>query len=160
MLKYLLPAILFITSCFAGEDLGAIEKSVTPVVRKYFPDAQIKVEGDSYVAKRETMEFQVHSRYKSGEIDPKAHAEEGPNEKGFLLQVMRVKGPYEGAAMVPQSLSEPYWTTYVNAVPTADGSGHWHILLSYGVELDQSFRSELMKALPRKAQGAGAPSPR
>src|SRR5262245_32388640 len=75
---------------------------MTAAIHKHCPDAAIEVSKDGFVAKSGTMKFTVHGRSKTGEISAHTHQQEGPNFKGFLLQVSVRDGKYAGAAVVPQ----------------------------------------------------------
>lgn len=151
MLPRILPLLVMSSVCLA-EDTGvaALERAITPVVQKYFPDAKVQSEGNTVVAKHGTMMFSVHNISKTGEISPKVYQEEGPNYRGFLLQISREPGSYQGAAAAPQDLRGPYWTTHFDAVPTEDGSAYWHIRFSYGGRLDPDFQKALRDTLPKR----------
>lgn len=123
-------------------------KRLTAVIREHCPDAKFKVEGNTFTAKHGTMMFTVHGRFMSGEIRPKAHQEEGPNFKGFLLTVTLEQGHRVNQAATPQTLRQPYWKTYINDPLTEDGENQYWIRFSYGSRLDEKLKKAILDALP------------
>jgi hypothetical protein len=113
-----------------------------------FPDATIESTAKGITAKSGTMIFTVHSKAKNGEVSKETHQREGPNFKGFLLQVGLREGKYEGAAATPQTLREPYFPVFIDARPTADGSGHYSISFAYGSRFNQKAHAAIQAALP------------
>ena len=126
----------------------AVVERLSAEIRRLCPEARISVDGEKFVARHGTMTFTLHNRSKTGEISPETHQAEGPNYRGFILTIAREPGPYQGAAEIPQTLDEPYFSTFINAVPTADGRGHLRIGLSYGRQIDEQLKQALLAALP------------
>ena len=136
-----------ISSASAGQlELNA---RVTTLIRKHYPKAKITSDNGKFVAKHGTIVFTVHQRWKTGEVRKEAVQVEGPNFKGFLLSISVQEGEYEGAAMIPQTLREPYWQTYIDRPSTEDGTGHYVINFSYGSRLDRDFMQALFEVLPK-----------
>lgn len=134
---------------YAAAPPDALVRSLTTVIRKHCPDAEIEMIDQTFVAKSGTMKFTVHARSKTGEIFPRTHEDEGPNFKGFLLRVSMHPGPYEGAAVVPQTLQGPYYPTFIDASPTSTGDGYLWVSFAYGSRLDAELKQALLEALPR-----------
>jgi len=146
-----IAAVLMTASVgYAAPPPESLVRSLTATIRKHCPDAEIEVSEQGLVAKSGTMTFAVHSRSKTGEISPKTHEEEGPNFKGFLLRVSMQAGPYEGAAVVPQTLQGPYFPTFIDAVPTPTSDGHFWVNFSYGSRLDADLKQALLETIPQK----------
>ena len=153
MLKPLLLLVALIsTACAADSPLGEVDQSLTEIVRRYFPDAKIERAENAYIAKHGTMEFTVHNSSKTGEFSPQAGEEEGPNFKGFILDIRVNEGPYQGAAVVPQELRRPYWTTYITAERVPGKDKHYFIGFSYGGRLDPEFKAAIFTALKKMAE--------
>ena len=119
------------------------------LVTKYFPDAVIAQDNGTLSAKHGTMVFTIHRHWKTGEILKETDQVEGPNYKGFMISISVQDGKYEGQAMVPQTLNERYWLTYIDRPPTDDGKGHYVINFSYGSRLDRDFMKAIFEALPK-----------
>lgn len=79
-------------------------KRLTAVIRQHCPDAQFKVEKNTFTAKHGTMTYTVHGSFMTGEISPKTYQEEGPNFKGFLLTVTLEQGHRVNQAVTPQTM--------------------------------------------------------
>lgn len=127
----------------------ALVRSLTAKIRQHCPEAQIEVTEQAFIAKSGTMMFTVHNRSKTGEIFPTTHQEEGPNFKGFLLQVSLQDGPYQGAAVIPQTLQGPYFATLIDGPPTERGDQHYWVGFSYGSRLDPDLKQAILDAIPR-----------
>src|SRR5688572_9854766 len=141
---------VFLTICPAlGEvptDPGLLK--LLDVIRQQVPDAKIETTADSITAKSGTMMFTLHGRSKTGEVSPQTYQEEGPNFKGFVLKVTLTPGRYEGAAMVPQTLRDPYYPKFIDARPTADGASYYWVNFAYGSRFDKKVHNALHAALP------------
>jgi hypothetical protein len=148
MLKQLLLLVLLISTLSAAESpLAPLDASLTAIIQRYFPEAQIQRADNSFTAKHGTMEYTVHARSKTGEVFAQTHKEEGPNFTGFILSIRVNDGPYQGAAVVPQHLKEPYWTTYIQAEPVPNQDKHFFIHFSYGGRLNPEFQKAFYNAL-------------
>jgi hypothetical protein len=125
-----------------------LERTLTPIIQKYFPDAQFSKTNTEFVAKHGTMEFLVHGGNKTGEFAPEPRREEGPNYRGFLLQIQVLDDRFPMAAAVPQEIRHPYWTTFLDSAPLPGTKFHFLIGFSYGSRLDPVFRETIRAALP------------
>ena len=140
-------------SSVANEPLAAIADKIAPLVREHFPDAVITRDEKLFSASHGTTEFMVHPRQRDGKILATPEKVQGPNYKGFTLQIRIQPGRYAGAAIVPQDLKEPYWTTHIDG-PTVPGQdSHYWISFSYGGRLDEKFKTTLLDALPATKLG-------
>ena len=151
MLKTVL--LYFLTLSIAGADdsaLRSLDRAVTPLIQQYFPGAEVKRTDTSYAAKHDTMEFTVHGSSKTGQIAAETHKEEGPNHKGFFLQIDLCDGPYQGAAVIPQHLKRPYWTTFIDALSVPGQNKHLMVRFSYGGNLSAEFQKSALAALAKR----------
>ncbi|MBN1383928.1 MAG: hypothetical protein JW983_03475 [Elusimicrobia bacterium] len=141
---------LVVTAMFASP-IGQIEltESVSKLILKYYPDAEISQDNGNLVAKYGTMTFTVHGCSKIGRIFEKTKKVEGPNFKGFILCISVKNGKYGGQACVPQTLRRPYWQTYIDCPPTDDGEGYYAIDFSYGSSLDPKFMKAVLEVLSK-----------
>lgn len=121
------------------------------LVTKHFPDAVLSQDNGTFSAKHGTMVFTVHRHSKTGEIWKETDQVEGPNFRGFMISISVRDGKYEGQAVVPQSLNERYWQTYIDRPATEDGKGHYVINFSYGARLDRDFKKAVFEALPKSS---------
>jgi len=121
---------------------------VRNLVLKYFPEAQMAQDNSTFVAQQDTMIFTVHAIGMTGEIRETTNQLSGPNYKGFILRISTRDGEYQGQAVTPQTLRNPYWQTFMDRSLTEDGKGHYSINFSYGSRLDRQFKEELFKVLP------------
>jgi len=130
---------------------------IAGVIAKQCPDAQVTRDNAKLVAKYGTMTFTVHRRLRTGEILPKTGQVEGPNFRGFILEVSLARGGYEGPLEIPQTLKRPYWLTYIDRPPTQDGTGHYVINFSYGLQMDRELMKAILDVLPKaRTPAAGA----
>ena len=124
-------------------------KALSETIGKKCPEAKIEITKDAFIAKHGTMTFTLHSRAKTGEISPQTYQQEGPSFKGFILRVALEDGQYGGAAMVPQTLQEPYFAIFLDAPVTDDGKKHYQVHFSYGSRLDPELKKAILEAIPR-----------
>jgi hypothetical protein len=114
------------------------QSKLQSAIRQFDTKAVVVMEDGAYVYRHHTQTFKIHTILKTGEVSEKAHDEEGPNVDGILLDVTLQDGPYQGAAVIPQDLKGPYWTTFINAYQVADGRYLW-LRLSYGSRADKKL---------------------
>ena len=162
-MKSLLISILALSvatlPCIAERPPDELVKKLTSVIREYCPDATTEVTDQAFIAKYGTMLFTVHDEQMDGNILPKPRQVEGPNYKGFLLDIRMQKGPYDGQLGVPQVLHKPYWSTFFDGPSSEDGKNCSWINFSYGSQLDPKLKQAIMDALPKKRFPPPVPSP-
>jgi hypothetical protein len=123
-------------------------RKLTETIHKHCPDAKIEVTKEGFLAKFGTMMFTLHGRSKSGEVSRDTYSQEGPNFKGFILRVAVHEGKYQGAAVVPQTLQEPYFATFIDAPAVEKENKHYVIGFSYGSRIDPDLKNAIFEAIP------------
>ncbi len=103
----------------------------------------------------QTRKFWVYSRYMTGAIALQPEQEEGPDYQGFLMEISEHPGSYEGQLVSGQTLSEPYWKTYVAAYPTKGENRYLWISLSYGARTDSQLIEKIKQATASAASASG-----
>ncbi|MCA9040290.1 MAG: hypothetical protein KDA65_08095 [Planctomycetaceae bacterium] len=153
--------LLLLVVCFlcpkgmaATKEQTELELRIRSLIAEYFPDAHISQENDQLSASHGTMRFTVHGHSKTGERAGLTYQVEGPNFEGFLFSLSVNEGKYQGQAVIPQTLREPYWETYIDRPPTEDGAGHYVINFSYGSRLNQNFKLALFQLLPNSRRSS------
>jgi hypothetical protein len=76
---------------------------------------------------------------------------EGPDKDGFILNVFWNKGKYMGAAIVPGTIRNSHWKTFVNSYPTS-GHNPIYLALSYGEETNKDLLEKILKAVGNSAK--------
>jgi hypothetical protein len=145
---------LFAFAVAAGNALAEpppdeLVQKLTKVIRTHCPEAKIEVTKQEFIAKFETMMFTLHRRNKAGEVFPDTYQEEGPNWKGFMLRITLHDGKYQGAAVVPQTLQQPYFSTYIDASAAEQKDKHYFVAFSYGSRLDENLKKAIFEAIPK-----------
>ena len=138
----------------AGNSMAAppperLIKQLNETLRKHCPEAVIEVTKEGFTAKYGTIVYTLHNRSKTGEVYPQTYQQEGPNFKGFMLTISLQSGKYGGAAVVPQTLSGPYFPTFLDAVPTEDGKKYYQIHFSYGSQLAPELKKAIFETIPK-----------
>ncbi len=142
--------LMFDTTLFANELPKALIDNLTGIIESRCPAASIEIQNGVFLAKFETMMFTIHGSSKTGEISKKTHQQEGPNYKGFLLRVsLEEGGPFQGQAMVPQTLHQLYWETYIDRPPAKDGNAYYNVSFSYGSRIDKDLKQLIFSTIPR-----------
>lgn len=134
----------------AGPPPDEVMDRLTAAIREHSPDAKIEAAERGFTAKAGTMIFTLHRRSKTGEVFAQTDQREGPNFRGFMLSVSLLDGPYQGAAATPQTLKEPYFSTFLDARPAEGGRKHYWITFSYGGRLDERLKTAILEALPKE----------
>jgi len=135
---------------FADPPPAGLVTKLTAVIHEHCPDAQIAVTNGMFTAKSGTMMFTLHGIQMTGEILTNTFQEEGPNYKGFILNVEVEKGPYMGQAFGAQEHRGPYYPTFITFPRTEDGTNHYWITFAYGGGLDPKLKQAVFDALPGK----------
>lgn len=131
------------------KELVEVDRRLRETCRELCPSARVRYneEDRQITVEDRTRDFQVYSVFKDGRVAEQLHVECGPKHDGFLLQVTLQPGRYQGAAVIPQDIRHPYWTTYVNAIESLDKTSHLHVRLSYGSRTDRDLLAQLKEAL-------------
>jgi hypothetical protein len=150
--------VAFVTAStmFAAPPPDEMVQKLTETIRKHCPQATIEVTESGFVAKSGTMMFTLHGRWKTGEVDPKTFQQDGPNFKGFMLSLELRDGKYDGAMVMPQTLQEPYFPTFIDA-PSVEKNKYYLIRFSYGSRLDPDLKKAIFEAIPAIRPGKGNP---
>jgi hypothetical protein len=125
-----------------------------PVLHRYYPDAQLRLRGDVLEFEHDTRVFLIHSRLKTGQWQ-EARETRGPNPGGILGTIELRQGPYNGAAVLPQTFDNRYFETLVLAEASDDQSKFLYVHLSYPDSVKSGFLSEfreVVRAAWRKGQ--------
>lgn len=141
------------TSAYADDMdqmLAALRKGFLTATTKDYEAVQIDSAPDSLTISYNTMAYQIHATDKTGAISETSHEEIGPKVNGFILNVVFQKGPYRGAAVLPQTIARPYWKTFATFIPADDNQNHLHITLSYGRKVPDKTVAELTAAIDKK----------
>jgi hypothetical protein len=98
--------------------------------RKYYPDVVSQRSESGVSFEFRTRMFMVHQPLKTGEWQ-EARAEKGPIAGGILCRILLYRGPYVGAAMLPQTFDVWYFKTTVIAPYSAAHGVHLYVAISY-----------------------------
>ena len=130
-------------------DDGVVRK-VAETIRTRCPGARVESTDRGLIARYRTMTFTIHPGNHTGEFGEQTRREEGPNFRGFLLRVERMEGdPRAWELVVPQMVDGPYYPTFFDRPPTADGKGFYAISFSWGRGVDPELKAAIVAALPR-----------
>jgi hypothetical protein len=105
---------------------------------QYYPRATSHLVGDKLHFECDTRVFIVHEPFKTGEWqDP--WEERGPNRGGILCEIIYEKGPYQGAATVPQTFDKRYYKVLLLAPNAPSADAHLHVRLWYPANVNKDF---------------------
>jgi hypothetical protein len=146
-LPSILAAMLLVqTLAFCADEaldprIAELHAKLEPLIKKHYPDAVMKAEGQQFSASGKVMTFSIHNVNKLGKIATEAHPQQGPSDTGFTLSVIALKEPYGGAAVRPQSVREAYWETHLGFWKKGEHGVTYNF--SYGVNTPRDFMKEL-----------------
>ena len=76
---------------------------------------KIQVDNDKISISYDSMTFHIHSPYKTGRLQ-KWREETGPNIDGVVINFHIQKKAYNGCAVLPQTISGPYYKTHISEI--------------------------------------------
>jgi len=157
---------LFLSLCFARAEettprsdtvLLRAEKSIRIALADIDPEPifEYPKHAKSLIVKYRTRKFMIHNGSMIGKYSEKAHEEEGPGYKGFMLTINLQKAGAANQACIPQTIRGPYWRTDLNitVIKGSDKQLYWG--LSYGNCVDSKLLEKTrtaVNALGRKEQ--------
>jgi hypothetical protein len=106
----------------------------------------------SLLVAHRTREYQVYPRDRRGRIGNELIRTNGPGDEGFLLRVYLEDSGQIGAAVVPQTYHEPYWSTFLNVHALAATDKQIRIALSYRGTTSPTLVEKIKKTLERQSQ--------
>lgn len=152
----LLPVLAFLGSCAGApnresEDqrsqVPSIERfyaDLETLIARHYPAATFQRLQDGVHFEYDTRVFLVHEPLKTGEWQD-AFEMRGPNRGGVLGNITLEKGPYQGAAEVPQSFDKRYFTMLLMAPDLPALDAHVRVELWYPANVDAGFVKDFTK---------------
>jgi hypothetical protein len=131
----------------AGRQRRPTSRPTIDLIKKCFPGEVVEHWDDKFNVKARTMQYTLHRIDRTGAISEATNQGEGPKHDGFLLTVSVAKGRYTGPLAVPQTLHEPYWKKYVNAIYNEKADTHLWIVYEHGHRIQPEFHERLMTIL-------------
>lgn len=128
------------------KQVGKVYADVKSLILEYYPKAEISEKDGRIEARFNTRKFMIHYPLKTGEWQD-AVPTEGPNRKGLLCTVRYDKGPWMGAAMVPQTFEYAYFSTLMNCPHDSKSDIHLEAHLSYPRETSPQFLTRYSKLI-------------
>jgi len=141
LVAVLLPALIA-TPAQAADD-GALQDPALKrlyaefqtLFRRYYPNVT------SHLLTNNIRAFIVHEPLRTGEWqDPRETR--GPKLGGILCDIALRKGPYQGAAMVPQTFDKRYFRLLIMAPYSRKHDAHLYVHLAYPGNVNSEFLRE------------------
>jgi hypothetical protein len=114
--------------------------------RRYYPDVTAHALNEAIHFEYNTRVFLVHEPLRSGEWQ-EARETRGPNPGGILCDIELRKGPYLGAAVVPQTFDKRYFKLLVLAPYSVSHDTHLYVHLYYPANVSSDFLREFTSAV-------------
>jgi len=114
-------------------------------------------DGDVYTFSHATRPFMIHGHSMTGQFSETASEVIGPSYTGFILRLDYHKEDQTYQAVLPQTLSEPYWTTYIERYEIGSAKEHYFIAFSYGARLKKDFKDEILELINKRNKPIGPP---
>lgn len=111
---------------------------------RHYPAATSQRLEDGIHFEYDTRVFLVHESLKTGEWQ-EAFEMRGPNRGGILCDITLRKGPYQGAADVPQTFDKHYFTLLLMAPDSPEHDAHLHVRLGYPANVSADFLGHFTK---------------
>jgi hypothetical protein len=129
--------------------LNAVIRTIQPTLDKLKPEAKVEYPENSRSVRVLYLpqSFKVHGRSMTGEIAAVAHDEIGPSFKGFVLTASLQRKGEANQAVIPQTLTDPYWRTNLDVTPLGKTDKQIFWRLSYGSRMDEKILAEIRDKL-------------
>ena len=146
LLSYCIVDLLSLSGHACGEDSVAPDlKLLERWIRTEFKDAGEGLhfeypdsEPNTLVVNYRTRKFLVHGQSKIGRFSDVAYETTGPSFQGFQLKLSLQESGAVNTAATPQTLSRPYWKTFLDVRPLKGTDKQVFCRLSYGSQVDQN----------------------
>jgi hypothetical protein len=115
---------------------------VEALVARHYPSAVFERTQEGVRFEFGTRTFFVHEPLKTGQWQD-AFEMKGPDRGGILGDITLEKGPYQGAAEVPQSFDKRYFTMLLMAPDLPALDAHLRVELRYPADASPEFLKEL-----------------
>ena len=126
--------------------IAALDRTLSPIIRTYCPEAQIKVTSRSYSAR---CGFTLHERKETGKYTvTETYLAGGPPFKDLLLFIDLQEESQPGWPMVPKTTQSAQATTVRYAMPVSKDQ-YLRISFSYGSNVKKEFKKAILNALPK-----------
>lgn len=109
--------------------------------------------GRTLAVRFKTREYDLRMRIKSGAISERSMKREGPSAEGFLLRAHIQPLGEVNQAVVPQTLREQYWSTFVDVYPAKTEGKQIYLALSYGKGTDEKIINTMKMTAEQTARG-------
>ncbi len=137
--------------------VSRVKRRIESAVSQLDPNLMLSFEysahSNTLLVKYKTRKFMVHGHSKIGQHSEQARQREGPNYRGVLLRIHLQKSGTVNQAMVPQTITEPYWQTDLNITLIDNHDKQLYWALSYGPRTDR----KLIRALTEAVHSVGRP---
>jgi hypothetical protein len=140
----LLPALIATPARAADSDalqdpaLKRLYAEFQLLFRKYYPNVTSHLLTNTMHFEHDTRAFIVHEPLRTGEWqDPRETR--GPKLGGILCDIALQKGPYQGAAMVPQTFDKRYFRLLIMAPYSRKHDAHLYVHLAYPGNVSGEF---------------------
>jgi len=121
-------------------------EDVQALLLEFYPKAKCTKKDDTLECRFNTRTFMIHHAYKTGEWQ-EAVPQEGPNRGGILCTISHARGPWMGAAMVPQTFEYRYFSTLLMAPYNKSIDTHLTANLSYPDNVQKQFLTRYNKLI-------------
>ena len=150
LLRHLIAivCILVAPGANAADDLSDFYPSLRTVFTKHYPAVTVSTMDKTITFDHDTRLFLIHDPLKTGEWQD-ATERRGPKKGGVFCEIVSESGIYNGAAVVPQTFDERYFSVLLLAPYSKRLDRHLHVRLSYPVGASKEFLREFTEAINR-----------
>lgn len=133
----------------ASPELGMAATALQPVLNRLDPKPTMEYPDHtaSLVVTYLPQTYTIHGRSKTGDISVNIRDQVGPSSTGFVLRVhLQSKGEVNQAS-TPQTIQEPYWTTFLDVTPIEQTDKQIYWSLSYSSRTSTELLAQIRTAL-------------
>jgi hypothetical protein len=109
--------------------------------------------GRSLVVRYRTRDYIVYPRAKTGRFGDTLERHEGPDHDGVLIRAHVQPAGEANQALPPQTVRQPYWSTFLNAYPVPGTGKQVYLALSFQGPDDRPLLRKIRGAAERLTGG-------
>jgi hypothetical protein len=149
------PAVAPVSSITTNQALDRVSKAIAPVLDRLNPKPPVERPSQSSLSvSYHTRTYKIHRGGAKGvgNFSAETYDAAGPDQDGFVLSVNVQKRGEVNQLVTPQTLHEPYWTSYLDVTPIDNTDQQIYWVLSYGGRDPQNVVGDIQAKI-RQLQG-------
>lgn len=154
LLAFVIPLVSEVAPSLPNSELASLRSTLERELRELqgatfeFPENS---SGKTLLMRYRTREYQVYASNRAGRLSKELTSSEGPDDDAILLRIYVQTIGEVNQAVVPQTIQEPYWSTFVNVYPLRGLKEQVYMALSSRGRTDKELIKKITKLIASHA---------